>query len=167
VHGGFASALEAFANGATTADASATWPAIDALVQATIAGDFDAASSTALRLIGLGPGLTPSGDDFLIGFCAALRATEHPLHSHLAETCGQLARGRTTRIAEVFYRYAARGAYSERVQRLIASLASCGADLADEFEWALAWGASSGADCVLGVLLGGEAARGGLVEEAA
>lgn len=36
-----------------------------------LAGDADGAGRSALTLVGLGPGLTPSGDDFLCGFLLA------------------------------------------------------------------------------------------------
>jgi hypothetical protein len=159
VHGGFAEALRTLAAGGSEQEVCATWPAVSALLHATRAGEVHTAASAAHRLIGLGPGLTPSGDDFLVGYCASLRAARHALHSELAEACWHMAKGRTTRIAETFYRYAARGAFSERIHRLIDSPA--------ELQHALDWGATSGADCVLGVLLGGEAVRVGVLGEAA
>jgi hypothetical protein len=58
----------------------------------------------------------------------------------------------------MFYRFAARGMFSARIHELVASLCEPSADVAGAFERALDWGASSGADCLLGVLVGGEAA---------
>jgi hypothetical protein len=40
-------------------------------------GDDDASLSPLAALIGLGPGLTPSGDDFLVGAIVALHAYGH------------------------------------------------------------------------------------------
>jgi hypothetical protein len=48
------------------------WPMIRGLVQAGISSDFHFLKLNALQWIGLGPGLTPSGDDFLGGFFFAL-----------------------------------------------------------------------------------------------
>ena len=129
--------------------------AIVDVVRAVAEADIGAVVAGARRLVGLGEGLTPSGDDFLIGFAAALRAADHPMHASFAAACYELARGRTTFVAEMFYRYAARGAFSARIHRLVSSLSNAAVDLTSELELALAWGASSGADCLLGVLLGG------------
>lgn len=43
---------------------------VSALVRAAAAGDWVAACHAADRLLGAGPGLTPSGDDWLAGFAA-------------------------------------------------------------------------------------------------
>jgi Protein of unknown function (DUF2877) len=120
---------------------------------------LDQAVDGAKRLVGRGQGLTPSGDDFLIGLMAALRAADHPLSGKFAATCWELARGRTTAVAEMFYRYAAVGAFSARIHELLAGLTDTEADLVRAFEDALEWGASSGADCVVGVLLGARYGR--------
>jgi hypothetical protein len=152
VRGGFSDDLRLLAaNGETPARARD-------LAQALRYGDLSAVEAAASRLIGLGQGLTPSGDDFLVGVCAALRAVAHPLHTVFGTACAERARGRTTTVAEMFYRFAARGMFSARIHELIASLSQPGADLVAAFERALDWGASSGADCLLGVLVGGEAA---------
>jgi len=46
---------------------SAAW----ALISAFNGGNVDLAVERTLELVGLGPGLTPSGDDFLYGFSLA------------------------------------------------------------------------------------------------
>ncbi|HET6318476.1 MAG TPA: DUF2877 domain-containing protein, partial [Chloroflexota bacterium] len=139
--------------------AARAYPAIRDLVRSFRRDDLGAATAAARQLVGLGDGLTPSGDDFLIGFGAALRAMDHPLHSRFATACANLAAGRTTTVAETFHRFAADCAYSARIHRVVASLTDPAADLRNELELALAWGASSGADCLLGLLLGGDSAR--------
>jgi hypothetical protein len=135
------------------------YSAIQEIMRAVSELDVDGMVAAARRLVGLGEGLTPSGDDFLIGFAAALRSADHPLQAKFATACHELARDRTTSVAEMFYRFAARGAFSARLHRLVSSLSDPAVDLTTELELALAWGASSGADCLLGVLLGGEGAR--------
>ena len=120
------------------------------------------AVEAARRLIGLGDGLTPSGDDFLVGLTAVLRATEHDLARPFAAACATHARGRTTRIAQMFLEYAARGAYAARLHELIAALRADVSDdcLARAMANTLRWGETSGADCLLGVLSGMTLARG-------
>jgi hypothetical protein len=139
--------------------AARAYPAVARLTRALREVRLDDALAEARALVGLGQGLTPSGDDVLVGISAALRAAGHPLHDRFATGCAVLAQGRTTRVAEMFYSYAATGAFSARVHTLVASLTDASADLQAAFDLALDWGASSGADCLLGVVLGGEAAR--------
>jgi hypothetical protein len=49
------------------------WSSIKGIIQGCFAFDFDLLVENAARLVGLGPGLTPSGDDFLGGFLFALQ----------------------------------------------------------------------------------------------
>jgi hypothetical protein len=132
--------------------------ALTALAAAVTAADARAASHAACPLIGLGPGLTPSGDDALAGVEAALHALGHPVAGFLAGTLadrfGALDE-RTTAVSATLLRHAARGDFSERVQRLLmALLAPHDGDLPTAIDRAVAWGATSGLDVLLGVLLG-------------
>ena len=52
-------------------DGGATAQAALDLGRGVRAGRVDAMRGAAARLVGLGPGLTPAGDDFLCGFFAA------------------------------------------------------------------------------------------------
>ena len=52
---------------------SAAWPAIAGIVRACLAHDYQHVLSHAEQLVGLGDGLTPSGDDFLGGFFYGMR----------------------------------------------------------------------------------------------
>jgi hypothetical protein len=69
------------------------------LADALAGGRFSAAaaSDAVAGLIGLGPGLTPSGDDFLVGMLATLDALgEHEAHAALARAVLTLAPARTS-----------------------------------------------------------------------
>jgi len=68
---------------------------VAALGAALRARDGAAASVAALGLLGLGPGLTPSGDDVLAGALVTLRAIRYPGHA-LAAVTDDLARAVTT-----------------------------------------------------------------------
>ena len=59
------------------------WTSLWALDRAIRNGDRAAAGSAAHGLIGLGPGLTPSGDDALAGVESALHAADHPASGFL------------------------------------------------------------------------------------
>ena len=118
-------------------------------------GDPDCAVSAASGLIGLGLGATPSGDDLLVGLAAGLAVTGRRAARRFAGGTASAARGRTTLLATAFLQHAARLEFSERVQR--AALDILGEDataMRDAVRATLAWGASSGADLLVGLLFG-------------
>jgi hypothetical protein len=131
---------------------------IEAMRRAVADGDRAGVLDATDELIGLGDGLTPSGDDFLVGLTAALRATGHELAGPIATHAAERASG-TTDIARVALEHASRGEYAERIHEVIGALArSDETTLRIQIERALSWGASSGADSLLGVLVALEAA---------
>ena len=106
-------------------------------------------------LLGLGPGLTPAGDDFLGGVLIALHALGR---SAQADRLGRLvldeAPARTSRISRAHLEAAARGLGAESVHRVLRRLLDPGSDgldaaLAD----AASIGHTSGLDAVAGVAL--------------
>ena len=74
--------------------------------------DLDAALRTATRLIGLGPGLTPAGDDVMAGTIAGLVLLGHPSAERFAAGVYALAEGRTTELSRALLRHAACGRVS-------------------------------------------------------
>ncbi len=121
-------------------------------------GDDAGAALAARTLIGLGPGLTPSGDDALAGFEAALRALGHPSAGFLVAALDDVDE-RTTAVSAAMLRHAVRGEFGERVHRLLEALLDGPRDaLPTAIRHAVAWGATSGADGVSGVLAGLDAA---------
>jgi hypothetical protein len=126
-------------------------------------GASDRAVSSAVPLIGLGPGATPSGDDLLVGFIAGLTATDHPGAEAFAAGIARAAPGLTTSVAECYLLHAGRLEFSERVQdTVVAVLTGPERGLDRAVTAALAWGASSGADLLVGLLLGIQASAPGL-----
>jgi hypothetical protein len=116
--------------------------------------DRAAAAKSAHDLIGLGPGVTPSGDDLLVGLEAALHALADPRAGFLAAALTDIDE-RTTVVAATLLRRAAQGEFAERIHRLLAAL--LGPDdraIPGAIERAVAWGATSGTDCLVGVLAG-------------
>jgi hypothetical protein len=62
------------------------------------------------RLLGRGPGLTPTGDDVLSGTLVTLHALGSPAAAQLAEAVRALAPGATTTVSAALLRHAADGA---------------------------------------------------------
>ena len=149
------------------AGASAHGPMGERLTEAALdlgggvrAGRLDAARDAAARLIGLGPGLTPAGDDFLCGFLAAAYCRcaadpeRSPLLARFADAVRELL-GQTTEISAVFLRDAIAG----RVFRPLTALAEACADAPESGVCAAllqlaAVGHSSGLDAATGFFYG-------------
>lgn len=115
--------------------------------------------STATGLLGLGIGLTPSGDDFLVGLVGSLvliadwmPALEwvHLTGRELAEE----ASGRTTAVAASYLRCAARGEIIERQEELLqAAISGDGSTAVAACRTLRRFGHSSGGEIALGTLL--------------
>ncbi|HEY8198143.1 MAG TPA: DUF2877 domain-containing protein [Candidatus Limnocylindrales bacterium] len=134
------------------------WAAITSLRSAAGAMDGKLLDRASQTLIGRGPGLTPSGDDVLVGFNAAMAAADHPLARAAALRIAVTARGRTTDVAQSYHDAAARGAYAEHLHDVIQALVAVDGDtLEPAIARMLAWGATSGADTLLGILLASDA----------
>jgi hypothetical protein len=81
------------------------------------------------RLAGLGPGLTPAGDDFLLGFMARiwLEPALLPAGWTAPDLCQRIARiaaPRTTRLSRTWLTHAARGHFAESWHDLATALSS-------------------------------------------
>ena len=130
------------------------------LIAALEAGDRSMAAEVAIGLIGLGPGLTPSGDDALVGVETALHALDSPMAGFLGLALDDVE-DRTTALSATLLRHAAAGEFAERLHTLIgALLGSNDETIATAIARASAWGASSGTDCLFGVLIGLDLAAG-------
>lgn len=119
--------------------------------------DLPQAQEHACQLVGLGPGLTPAGDDFLVGLMVVLNIPGSPGYAlrQLGDAVVECALLRTHAISLAGLRYAASGRVPARVTRLCEALMhdSPTAMLA-ELEQVLDIGSSSGTDIVAGVLSG-------------
>jgi hypothetical protein len=117
--------------------------------------------SVLSRLIGFGPGLTPAGDDVLVGLMSVLyragagSADARAVRTTLARELHRQAH-RSTDVGAHYLRLAADGHFAEPLLDLVDALVG-GRDRAvvlARTRDALRVGASSGADAVAGVLLG-------------
>jgi hypothetical protein len=117
-------------------------------------GDARRAQAHARAIVGLGPGLTPSGDDFLVGMLAVLNVPGHPGRLHLpavGEAIGGGA-GSTNEISFAALSRAVAGAVPQPLIDLIeAVMHRAGPDLAAAVRRVLQIGSSSGTDIACGV----------------
>lgn len=128
-----------------------------ALTAAFCRGDADAAATASVRLIGLGRGLTPSGDDYLCGFFSALLAarcagTALPMPPEaVAGAVLAAAPARTSPISGAYLAAALGGRYCTVYAAAAAACLGDG-DFAPLADIALKMGASSGTDTLCGAL---------------
>lgn len=135
-------------------------PLLVQLLEETKYGDIGGIEMVAQKLIGLGPGLSPSADDALSGFTAALWWVSHSLNrgvdrvEEINRAIASQASG-TTLLSGQLLRHAARGEVNERVEKLLGKLLE-GAPSEIELlvEQVMKIGETSGVDMVLGLLLG-------------
>ncbi len=112
--------------------------------------DLEAALRTATRLVGLGPGLTPAGDDVLAGTVAGLVLLGHPAAERFGAGVYGLAAGRTTELSRALLRHAAAGRVSGEFAGVVRGLIGQG-DLDTAIATLLATGATSGRALALGL----------------
>ncbi len=108
------------------------------------------------RLIGLGPGLTPSGDDFLAGVVMGLfKAGREDEAAWLAHYFYRAAQARVADISLAFYRALSEGLLAEPYQLLLKAIGT-GEILSLErlLNRVSLFGATSGWDTITGMLLG-------------
>jgi hypothetical protein len=132
--------------------------ALPPLARATARRDAAGVAAAATQLVGLGPGLTPSGDDFLVGFLAALRS-----RASFDRGIGAMLRAledflppllvRTNAISRQMLGDAAQGFFAERLVEVTAVIAA-GGEVGEAAARALSCGHSSGADTLCGLLFG-------------
>ena len=134
---------------------------VPALIDATSNLQVDAAIIAFRPLIGLGPGLTPSGDDFIVGYLAGLWSTTGSdssrlrFMSSLGAWLSQAAAG-TNVISRTYIKSAINGNVSEPIATLAQRVGQAKSmdSVREAARTALQVGNTSGADGVLGLLLG-------------
>jgi hypothetical protein len=149
------------ADGRSSAISRLAHEAILLLSDATRYFDIRSAEEAASRLVGLGAGGTPAGDDLLVGYLTGLWSAigGSRRRANFAGGLGQILRGLAKRTNDVSRVYLEAAVACEASERLVA-VATCiaaGASsttVAEKAASAIAVGHSSGADGTLGLLLG-------------
>ena len=131
---------------------------------AAAAAEPDGVRRAAARLAGLGPGLTPSGDDYLAGFAAAwvLAAAalgrEGPAGAAVQDALVRGAAPGASPLGRAWIAHAARGEVAEPLARFLTALLGGPPEaLAGSTRGVLGLGASSGTDWMVGALSGVDA----------
>lgn len=130
------------------------------LVKSVRAGDTRGVEKSAQKLVGLGPGLSPSADDTLAGFMAACWWIANSLGRELDRVramngaiVGQMEK--TTLMSQQLLEHAAIGETNEAVGKFLESiLVGTAADVKAGLEKVSRIGETSGIDTAVGVLLG-------------
>jgi uncharacterized protein DUF2877 len=128
--------------------------ALQALGRGIAAGDARAFVDAACALVGFGEGLTPAGDDCVVGALAAVQRLSPPWLSTRAappDRLAEAARTRTTDLARDFLLEALDGRFAEPVLALMTALSDDRAE--DAAKRLLSMGATSGADTLCGIRL--------------
>jgi hypothetical protein len=145
--------LDALGEAARAASPSIA-PAARALELALASRDGGAVVGAALALIGLGEGLTPAGDDCLVGALAVLHRLAPDWlsdDSRVTDALAAAARTRTTDIARDFLLEALAGRFAESVLAVVTAESVLSARRAAERLARV--GATSGADTLGGIRL--------------
>lgn len=123
-----------------------------ALPTATLRALAAGQSRAALDLLGLGPGLTPAGDDVLAGWLVARYAADRPT-GPVAEAVRSKARARTTLLSATLLDRAAHGEAAPACRDLLLAL-HAGSAVDAALAALLRVGHTSGAALALGIGLG-------------
>lgn len=131
------------------------------LVKAVLSRNLTAVPLSANSLIGLGPGVTPSCDDMLLGFMSSLLlvtgALSRDVHyaREVNRTIVSSVNGQTTLLSQKLLEHAALGETPELTYNVIeAAIAGTEEQVRKATSELLAVGHSSGTDTLLGILLG-------------
>jgi len=120
-------------------------------------GKLGGAGKGLIELLGLGPGLTPLGDDFIIGVVLTLNRWEHSLgHLKDLEKLNQSllssAKQKTTSLSASLLACAVEGAADERLLIVLDSIFSGRESRLEDLENFLTWGSSSGIAVLAGIM---------------
>ncbi|WP_432352862.1 DUF2877 domain-containing protein [Sporosarcina sp. A2] len=127
------------------------------LVDQLSSGRLREAGESANSILGLGPGLTPSGDDYLTGMIAVFMVPNHPipeLHT-FCEEVATVAKTATNIISYSAIFQASKGKIRASLVHLLACLFTGEEEeLLPALEAVLAIGSTSGTDMALGIVAG-------------
>jgi hypothetical protein len=122
--------------------------------------DWNWLKSQLIAFLGIGSGLTPSGDDFVLGFLLALN--RFPSHfevewlERINHDVVEAAEAKTNTISASLIRCAAEGQADQRLVQAIDDIVLTEKPIEESAAPLLSWGSSSGCDAFVGMYLGVE-----------
>jgi len=135
------------------------------------AGDPEKIAEGSIKLLGMGPGLTPLGDDFLLGVLLTLNRWGHVISpraldqqessfpsqdANLTQSLNQVIREntqlKTTRISTSLLACAMEGAADERLLKVLDGLFTGSLITENDLRYLLRWGNSSGITALAGMI---------------
>jgi len=137
-------------------------PRLQRLIEGYRLGNLESVKAFAKQIVGFGPGLTPSADDFLTGFMVAnIYSANHsgyPIGNIYILNQGivEEAEYRTTKVSSEMLHFAAKGEVSENVRSLMLSIFSSNddAELINNIHSVINNGETSGSDLIAGAYIG-------------
>jgi hypothetical protein len=149
--------IEKLAIGSTTYDTMSVLitKAVVNFGEAIQSGDIDVLHNATIRLIGLGSGLTPSGDDFLCGFIAAVHCRPNMRIDHWLKLSKIILANltKTNEISATFLYCAIKGEVCDTLWNFAKAIHN-GISLEARLEQLCKMGHSSGMDTATGFLYG-------------
>ena len=130
---------------------------IDKIRDQLVHGDWNALTETLISLLGVGSGLTPSGDDFIIGVLLSLNRWGSVLQpsnelSTLNKNVVEAAYRDTTTLSANIIECATQGLADERLIQASDYLAVGNSQQPEISSGLLSWGNSSGVDALVGMI---------------
>ena len=136
-------------------------PQVMKLLDAIKLGNTENIVQSMMKLVGLGLGLTPAADDFLVGLMLSIfymAENSNPGKIRVQDALNDIQsciHGRTTRISEEFLLQAAIGNGNEIIRTLLeALLTSNKIDLEQSAQKVMGFGGTSGIDTIIGIIFG-------------
>lgn len=134
-------------------------PHLQQLIEGVRRSDAGMVKEAVGKLIGLGPGLTPSADDFLSGLIGALVWFSNTFSKNI-DCVGVLKEeilaqgGKTNLLSRQLLEHAARGENNARVEKLLISIfAGADSEIKPQLERVMEIGETSGIDMTVGILV--------------
>ncbi|MEP4887558.1 MAG: DUF2877 domain-containing protein [Alphaproteobacteria bacterium] len=128
------------------------------LMHASVVADLPVAWASLQQLLGMGPGLTPSGDDFATGYILGFgQVSRKPDRIEFLQGLTQAARNRSrnsTDVSRAYLEHAGAGRFSVPLTALVEAIMSHAGNLPARLAGVFRLGHSSGRDAAFGILCG-------------
>lgn len=141
-------------NGPLSTDHATLLNILRTLRQAVRENDVPSAQTSIDRLLGRGDGLTPAGDDCVLGLLLMLNRWPHGIDGHdLNPLVIEAAYHQTTTLSANLIECAVEGQADERLLNVVDGIVTGQPTISECVDCALSWGNSSGIDALVGMAI--------------